>query len=299
MVITLRIKSLMLLLLFITNVMSAMESSQQRLASWESPRQRNQVPSAVQDIKQLRFKRGLVTKAGIAMFVLASLLSAYYAVIYPLEAYRASDGRDYIRERKFDYLIDEPFVRYSISFFTGMALYVCADLYRKKLDKEVYEIGTFECLKVAIQSENTQYVQTLVAGDINMQNSGLTPLRISLRENKPAIVRMLLERGADPERGDHSALFDCFDHADLSTFELLLRNKANPNAVCGKSNCCGQTILNYAIAAQRGHFHKSACVQLLMQHGADPRQKNPKDKKDSFHINTSKEIEELLEANKG
>jgi hypothetical protein len=36
-----------------------------------------------------------------------------------------------------------------------------------------------------------------------------------------------------------------------------------------------------------------------MKHGADPRQKNPKDKKDSYQMNTSSEIAELLEANKG
>lgn len=297
MVITHRLKSLSLLLLFITNVVTAMESSQQRLTSFESPRQKKELPS-VHEIKKMHTKRTIVSGVVNTMFTLSFLMSLYYLIIYPCEGKHSIASGGCTQEKRFERPIDHPGLRAAATFFVGVGLTAIAGAYHSKLDRE-YEARVFEPLKKAIKAEKIQDVQELVSADINMENYGLTPLRISLRENKPAIVRMLLERGAHPEHGDHSALFDCADHADRWTFELLLKNKANSNAVCGKSNCCGQTILNYVISGQHAHSEKAACVQLLIQHGADPRQKNPKDKKDSYQMNTSLEIAELLEANKG
>lgn len=295
--ITSRFKSVSLLLLILGNsAMHCMESSQQhgRLTSWESPRQKKQLPT-VEEIKNLEFKRKVADVIGVYALMLGYCI-AFYSELYPCD-YDCRKTGDYPCEVKFRDTHCTA-IRSFTSIFMGMVSCLLAGAYLGKLNTEV-ETSVFKPLKEAIKNENVHDVQELIAADVNMQNYGLTPLRISLREKKPEITKMLLERGAHPERGDHSALFDCVDHADLPMFELLLKHKANPNAVCNKPDCCGQTILNYAIACQRAHSHKAECVQLLINHGADPRQKNPKDKKDSYHMDISLEIAELLQANKG
>lgn len=298
MVITLRIKSLMLLLLFITNVMSAMESTQQRMASLESPRQKKELPSA-QEIKNMHFKREFVMGSAVGMLTLGFFMSYYYAMLYPCESvYQDTNGQYTCNQRKFVHPRDFPTIKAAASLMMALCLAGAATLYRGVLDKE-YEARVFAPLKKAIKDENVQEVQVLTSVDVNMENYGLTPLRIALQQDKPALVKMLLQRGADPERGGHTALFDAVKYSDLSAVDLLLKHKANPNAVCKSGSCCGKTLLNHTISSGRAGFHESGCVQLLMQQGADPRQKNPKDNRDSYHVSRSLEVQELLEANKG
>ncbi len=98
---------------------------------------------------------------------------------------------------------------------------------------------------------------------------GFTPLMYAVLFGDAASVRLLLERGADPNLRNlskASALMYAVDDPDKT--RLLLDRGADPNARSDE----GQTPLLIAAA---GHANARAVVQLLLDHGADVKMTSP------------------------
>ncbi len=87
--------------------------------------------------------------------------------------------------------------------------------------------------------------------------------------DRVAIVRYLLENGADPHLPayDHGSALDLWAYeGDASVVQVLLEHGADPNLGTAPS---GETPLHYATSI--GHKSGAAeCVKLLLEAGADP-----------------------------
>lgn len=94
---------------------------------------------------------------------------------------------------------------------------------------------------------------------------GATPLHAAARGNRPAAVRLLLDRGAAigaVNRHGHPPLADAVETDALAAAALLLERGADPGCAAGQF---GGTALHRAIANR----HKEM-ARLLLDHGADP-----------------------------
>ncbi len=94
---------------------------------------------------------------------------------------------------------------------------------------------------------------------------GGTPLHAAARGNRPAAVRLLLDRGADIgalNRHGHPPLADAVETNALAAAALLLERGATPDCAAGHF---GGTALHRAIANR----HREMAL-LLLHHGADP-----------------------------
>jgi|GEM_PF-2233716 len=105
-----------------------------------------------------------------------------------------------------------------------------------------------------------------------------TPLSQAVRNNHPALVKLLLEKGAKVNPGNtftplHFAARN--GYAEIS--KLLVKNGANPNA----TDLSGHTPLHEAVFASR-----SDVVKLLLDFGADP---DIRDRKGRTPFETAKE----------
>jgi ankyrin repeat protein len=99
--------------------------------------------------------------------------------------------------------------------------------------------------------------------------AGFTPLMYSVLYGDANSVRLLLERGADPNLRNlskASALMYAVDDPDKT--RLLLDHGADPNARSDE----GQTPLLIAVL---GHPNAGAVVRLLLDHGADVKMTSP------------------------
>ncbi len=93
--------------------------------------------------------------------------------------------------------------------------------------------------------------------DVNLAGSSgdnwdATPLQHAILERRPAVVRLLLDRGADPKRGaggNLAPLFLAAGDTDPAILKLLLGHGADPS-VEGEN---GATPLSHAVSA--GTFH--------------------------------------------
>jgi ankyrin repeat protein len=126
-------------------------------------------------------------------------------------------------------------------------------------------------LSVAAAVGDQERVEQLLKRDGGLagrlDSARLSPLSYAAREGHLHIVRLLLERGAEPntpEEGasDGRALFDacCGNHMDIA--EVLLEHGANPNAGADSSGCCLTICEVY-------HGQRARPLQrLLRSHGA-------------------------------
>ena len=80
-----------------------------------------------------------------------------------------------------------------------------------------------------------------------------------------AIVELLLARGAKvnlKDNDDFTALMFASEQGHLEVVNVLLTQRANPNAINGSKYCTALIMASY-----KGHF---AVVDALLQAGADP-----------------------------
>jgi ankyrin repeat protein len=131
--------------------------------------------------------------------------------------------------------------------------------------------GANYSLSVAAAVGHQERVEQLLKrdGDLagRLDSARLSPLSYAAREGHLHIVRLLLERGADPnspEEGasDGRALFDACRGNHVDVAQVLLEHGANPNAGVDSSGCCLTICEVY-------HGQRARPLQrLLRSHGA-------------------------------
>ena len=136
--------------------------------------------------------------------------------------------------------------------------------------------GSVDALKVLLDA----------GADVNLPGSSgdnwdATPLQHAILERQPAAVALLLDRGADPNRGGGSLapLFLAAGDTDPAMLKLLLAHGADPNV----ENQNGFTPLSLAVSA--GTFHgpdrpmfggcRVETVRALIAHDPALRSKRP------------------------
>jgi ankyrin repeat protein len=144
-------------------------------------------------------------------------------------------------------------------------------------------------LVIAVHKNNRAAVDTLIdlfKVDINEPNKeGERPLPIAIRYNRPELVQLLLQRGANPNlAGEGLPVVDAADRADPRILEAILKAGANPNAMSPNGNTA------LCRASYNGHKQN---VQLLLDHGANPELAN-RDGKIAMEIAANRGHEEIV-----
>ena len=137
---------------------------------------------------------------------------------------------------------------------------------RKKNRKEqLVQINLL--LEKAIINNHVDLINKLLGFDpeLNFLNSdSLSPLALSIVLNKPDIIKLLLENGANPDQGCKSqktALFFAIDIDNIELFDELIQYGANID----HQDCMGRTPLFYSLLQNRIKIAKR-----LLKAGADP-----------------------------
>jgi ankyrin repeat protein len=132
-------------------------------------------------------------------------------------------------------------------------------------------LGANYTISVAAAVGDQERVEQLLKKDAGLaerlDSARVSPLSYAAREGHLHIVRLLLERGADPNTPEGAAphgraLFEacCANH--LQVAQLLLEQGANPNAGTDSSGCC------LTIGEVCHGDHAKPLQQLLRRHGA-------------------------------
>jgi ankyrin repeat protein len=107
--------------------------------------------------------------------------------------------------------------------------------------------GASYTISVAAAVGDQERVEQLLARDVGLagrlDSARVSPLSAAAREGHLHIVRLLLERGADPNApedlaAEGRALFEACAGNHREVAELLLAHGANPNASVDSSGCC-------------------------------------------------------------
>jgi ankyrin repeat protein len=126
-------------------------------------------------------------------------------------------------------------------------------------------------ISVAAAVGDLERVEQLLKKDSSLvrrlDSARISPLSYAAREGHLHIVRLLLERGADPNTpedaaSDGRALYEacCQNHLEIA--ELLLKHGANPNAEMDSCECC------LTIGAIYHGDNAKPLQRLLRRHGA-------------------------------
>lgn len=118
-------------------------------------------------------------------------------------------------------------------------------------------------LRGACCGGNLDVVKELLKRGVDVNGSEhencYTALNLALRHRHENIVRLLLEKGAEPKGGKESALYSACDGGNPDLVKVLLEHKADVN---GRSY--DQTALYQAVCS-----NQERTVQLLLEHGAE------------------------------
>ncbi|HEY9852097.1 MAG TPA: ankyrin repeat domain-containing protein [Leptolyngbyaceae cyanobacterium] len=121
-------------------------------------------------------------------------------------------------------------------------------------------------LVAAVYRGNPAIIQTLIAAGANLNQLDMSidarPIGMAIQQNRPDLVRLLLDAGASPEGGalGETGLAIAITKNNLPILQMLLEGGANPNA--GMEDGYRAIML----AALHGHLEM---VQLLVAYGAD------------------------------
>jgi ankyrin repeat protein len=131
--------------------------------------------------------------------------------------------------------------------------------------------GANYSISVAAAVGDQERVEQLLRKDVGLatrlDSARISPLSYAAREGHPHIVRLLLERGADPNIPEEAASEGlalywacCGNHSQVA--QLLLEHGANPNAGVDSSECC-------LTICELHHGDRAKPLQrLLRRHGA-------------------------------
>src|SRR5262249_27237964 len=131
--------------------------------------------------------------------------------------------------------------------------------------------GASYTISVAAAIGDQERVDELLRKDASLakrlDSVRISPLSYAAREGHAHIVRLLLERGADPNTPEDAAphgraLFEACLRNHLPVAQLLLEHGANPNAGTDSNGCC-------LTIGEVCHGDKAKPLQqLLRRHGA-------------------------------
>ena len=139
--------------------------------------------------------------------------------------------------------------------------------------------------------DNVQHLLSSIFVDVNCAPRWAlsSPLLVAARYGHKLVVKVLLDRGADPNKaGTTTPLYSAARKGHKDVVQLLLDNGANPNEA---SNLDGWAPL--IMSASFGH---KDVVQLLLDRGADPNEAD-EDGETPLHLaakNSSKDVVQIL-----
>jgi ankyrin repeat protein len=131
--------------------------------------------------------------------------------------------------------------------------------------------GASYTISIAAVVGDQERIEQLLSKDAGLarrlDSARVSPLSYAAYEGHTQIVRLLLDRGADPNAPedlapDGRALFEACQRNHLEVAQLLLKHGANPNAGVDSCGCCLTIAEVYHGARAR------PLQQLLRQHGA-------------------------------
>jgi ankyrin repeat protein len=146
------------------------------------------------------------------------------------------------------------------------------------------DLGGFSPIMFAAQQGNVEVGTLLLDAGANKNDQsalGQTALIVAAHSNHAAFVKLLLDRGADPNAGDvgHSALHAAVLRGNVDAVNMLLAAKADPNARITKGEPVRKYGQEYALTANlksatplwlAARFAEPSIVSALIKGGADP-----------------------------
>jgi ankyrin repeat protein len=133
-------------------------------------------------------------------------------------------------------------------------------------------MATLRDILGAIYRKDRQVLSGLDAQALDAADAdGRTPLMHAVLEGDPQIVRLLLERGADPNAADHGRKWTALHFAADNENEANVRQLLEAGAAVDPVDSFGNTPLWRAVMSSSSDF---AAIRELLKHGADPGRKN-------------------------
>ncbi len=121
-------------------------------------------------------------------------------------------------------------------------------------------------LVAAVQRGNPAMIQTLIAAAAKLDRLDMfvnaRPMGMAIKQNRPDLVKLLLDAGASPEGGDleETGLAIAIWRDSLPILEMLLEAGADPNS--GMED-------DYRVIMQAALYGRLEMVKLLVERGAD------------------------------